>query len=223
MIVYPHGTEIRIEGWSVDGVLIALAVIIAYLLGSIPSAYIVGRIRKGTDIRETGSRNMGAMNVFYTVGFWWGLIVLMTDVGKGAAAVGIAMALGVSEIVQFIAGATTVLGHAFPIFLRFRGGKGGATCIGVLSALMPWGLLIAFGIFCVILLITRFPTLSYSISLITFPLVAWLIHDRWELVVYSVGLLLIPLVRYIPRIKEMRDKAGNWGRVIRRKSLEDRF
>ncbi len=206
-----------------DGILIALAIIIAYLLGSIPSAYIVGRLRKGTDIREMGTRNMGAMNVFYTVGFWWGLLVLVTDVGKGAAAVGIAMALGVSEVVQFIVGATAVLGHAFPVFLRFRGGKGGATCIGVLTVLMPWGLPISFGVFCVILLITRFPTLSYSVSLVSYPLVAWLIHERWVLVVYSVGLLLIPLIRYIPRIKEMRDKAGNWGRVIRRRGLKDRF
>ena len=206
-----------------DGVLITLAIIIAYLLGSIPSAYVVGRLRKGTDIREMGTRNMGAMNVFYTVGFWWGLLVLVTDVGKGAAAVGIAMALGVSEVVQFIAGATAVLGHAFPVFLQFRGGKGGATCIGVLTVLMPWGLPISFGVFCVILLITRFPTLSYSVSLVSYPLVAWLIHERWVLVVYSVGLLLIPLIRYIPRIKEMRDKAGNWGRVIRRRGLKDRF
>ncbi len=205
------------------GVLIALAIIIAYLLGSIPSAYLIGRLRKGTDIRETGSRNMGAMNVFYTVGFWWGMLVLITDVGKGAAAVGVAKALGVDEVAQFIAGATAVFGHAFPVFLRFRGGKGGATCIGILTVLMPWGLPIEIGVFCVILLITRFPTLSYSVSLITFPLVGWLIYERWVLVVYSVGLLLIPLVRYIPRIKEMRDKAGNWGRVIRRKSLKDRF
>lgn len=206
-----------------DGILIALSIIIAYLLGSIPSAYIMGRIRKGTDIRETGTRNMGAMNVFYSIGFWWGLLVLITDVGKGAAAVGIAIAFDVPEIVTFFVGATVVLGHAFPVFLRFRGGKGGATCIGVLCVLMPWGLPIAFGIFCILLLITRFPTLSYSIALIAFPFVGWLIYDRWELVVYSLGLLLIPLVRYIPRIKEMRDKAGNWGRVVRRKSLEDRF
>ena len=206
-----------------DGVLIALAIIIAYLLGSIPSAYIVGRMRKGTDIRETGSRNMGAMNVFYSVGFWWGLLVLIVDVGKGAAAMGIALALGVSEVAQFFVGATAVLGHAFPVFLRFRGGKGGATCIGVLGVLMPWGLPIAFGIFCVILLITRFPTLSYSVSLVAYPLIGWLIHDRWVLVVYSVGLLMFPLIRYIPRIREMRDKAGNWASFFRRRSLKDRL
>jgi len=207
----------------VDGFLIALAIIIAYLLGSIPTAYIVARLRKGTDIREMGTRNMGAMNVFYTVGFWWGLLVLITDVGKGAAAVGIAIAFDVPELVVFITGVTVVLGHAFPVFLRFRGGKGGATCIGVLCVLMPWGLPIAFGIFCILLLITRFPTLSYSLALITFLFVGWLIYDRWELVVYSAVLLLIPLVRYIPRIKEMRDKAGTWGRFFRRRSLEDRL
>lgn len=206
-----------------DGVLVALVIIIAYLLGSIPFAYIAGRMRKGTDIREMGTRNMGAMNVFYTVGFWWGLIVLITDVGKGAAAVGIAMAFDVPELAKFFVGATAVFGHAFPVFLRFRGGKGGATCIGVLSVLMPWGLPIAFGIFWILLLITRFPTLSYSLSLITFPFIGRLIYGRWVLVIYSVGLLLIPLIRYIPRIREMRDKAGNWGRFFRRRGLEDRL
>jgi glycerol-3-phosphate acyltransferase PlsY len=101
--------------------------------------------------------------------------------------------------------------------------KGGATCIGVLSFLMPWGLPISIGIFFVFVFITRFPTLSYSISLIAFPSAGWFIHERWELVVYSVGLLLIPLVRYIPRIREIREKAGNWGRFFRRKSLKDRL
>ena len=209
-----------------EGFFIALAIIIAYLLGSIPFAYLIGRLRKGTDIRETGTRNMGAMNVFYTVGFWWGLLVLILDVGKGAAAVGIAMALrgeGVDDVILFPVGVTAVLGHAFPVFLRFRGGKGGATCIGVLCVLMPWGLPIAFGIFCILLLITRFPTLSYSVSLLAFPFVGGLIYDRWQFAVYSVGLLLIPFIRYIPRIKEMWDKAGNWRRFFRRKSLEDRF
>jgi glycerol-3-phosphate acyltransferase PlsY len=207
----------------VDGVLIALAIVIAYLLGSIPSAYIVARLRKGSDIREVGTRNMGAMNVFYTVGFRWGVIVLVTDIGKGAAAVGIAKALDVPELVVFTAGIMAVLGHAFPVFLRFRGGKGGATCIGILCVLMPRGFPIGFGVFCILLLITRFPTLSYSLALLTFLFTGWLIYDRWELVVYTAALLLIPLVRYIPRIKEMRDKAGNWRHFFRRRSLEDRL
>ena len=206
-----------------DGILIALALVLAYLLGSVPSAYIVGRLRKGTDIREVGSRNMGAMNVFYNVGFWWGILVLAMDVGKGSAAVAVAQALGVPEIVQFLAGGAAVLGHGFPVFLRFSGGKGGATCVGILFFVMPWGIPIWFGIFGLMLLITRYPTFSYSLALLCFPFVGWLEYDRWELVVFTVVLLLIPLIRYIPRLKEMHSKAGDWGRVFRRRSLEERF
>ncbi len=75
---------------------------------------------------------MGAMNVFYKVGFVEGILVLAVDVGKGAGAVALARYLGVQEIVQLMAGMAAVLGHSFPIFLKFRGGKGGATLIGVL-------------------------------------------------------------------------------------------
>jgi len=101
-LVYPLGQKSESGGNGVEGFLVALAIIIAYLLGSIPFAYLIGRLRKGTDIRETGTRNMGAMNVFYTVGFWWGFLVLISDVGKGAAAVGVAIGLGVGEIAQFV-------------------------------------------------------------------------------------------------------------------------
>ena len=205
------------------GFTIPLALVVAYLIGAIPSAYVVGRLRKGIDIRQVGSRNMGAMNVFYNVGFGWGALVLAMDIGKGAAAMALALAMGVPEVARFAAGIVVVFGHSFPIFLRFRGGKGGATCIGVLSVAMPWGLAVGAGIFGVALLITRFPTLSYSLGLLSYPFVGWLVYDRWQLVVFSVVLLLVPFVRYLPRIGEMHAAAGNWRHVLRRRDLSDRF
>ena len=202
---------------------IAIAIIGAYLLGSIPSAYIAGRLRKGIDIREVGSRNMGAMNVFYKVGIVPGLLVLAVDIGKGAAAVALAHWLEVPLIVEFLAGATAVLGHSFPVWLKFRGGRGGAPLIGALIFLMPWGIPIGLSIFAVLLLLTRFPTLSYSIALLCFPFVAWLIYHRGDYVTFASLMLLIPLIRYIPRIKEMRAKGGSWRRVVKRRNLKDRF
>ena len=202
---------------------IAIAIIGAYLLGSIPSAYIAGRLRKGIDIREVGSRNMGAMNVFYKVGIVPGLLVLAVDIGKGAAAVALAHWLGVPLIVEFLAGATAVIGHSFPVWLNFRGGRGGAPLIGALIFLMPWGIPIGLSIFFVLLLLTRFPTLSYSIALLCFPFVAWLIYHRGDYVTFASLMLLIPLIRYIPRIKEMRAKGGSWHRVVKRRNLKDRF
>lgn len=206
-----------------DGLLIALALVAAYVIGSLPSAYIVGRARKLADIRQVGSRNMGAMNVFYSVGFWWGALVLVMDIGKGAAAVVVADALSVPEAAVFASGIVAVLGHGFPLFLGFRGGKGGATCIGVLFYLMPAGIPLAVGIFAVMLLITRYPTLSYSLALLAFPFLGRLGYGRWELAIFAVVLLLVPFIRYIPRLKEMRARAGNWCHVFRRRGLGDRL
>jgi len=166
---------------------------------------------------------MGAMNVFYQVGFVEGILVLAVDIGKGAAAVALTRWLGLPEVTQLIAGAVVVIGHGFTVFLRFRGGKGGATCIGVLAFLMPWGIPVYLAIFGVTLLLTRFPTLSYSVAFLCFPFIAWLIYQKWELVVFSVGLLLLPGIKYIPRIKEMRAKGGSWRHVFLRRGLKDRF
>ena len=205
------------------GVFIALAIICAYLIGSFPSAYIAGRLGKGIDIRQIGSRNMGAMNVFYKVGFVGGVLVLAVDIGKGAAAIALARYLGVQEIVQLLAGVAAVLGHSFPPFLNFRGGRGGATCIGILAFLMPWGIPFFLAIFGVSLLVTRYPTLSYSVAFLCFPFVAWLVYHRWELVIFSAGIILLPAIRYIPRMKEMRGKGGSWQRVFHRKGVRDRL
>ena len=201
----------------------ALAISLAYLVGSFPAAYIAGRLRKGIDIRRVGSRNMGAMNVFYKVGFVEGMLVLAVDVGKGAGAVALARYLGGQEIVQLLAGIAAVLGHSFPIFLKFRGGKGGATLIGILVYLMPQGVPIFLAIFGLGLIATRYPTLSYGVALLCFPFVAWLLYQKWELSVFSTGLVAFLLVRYIPRIREMRAKDGGWRHVFSRKGLRDRL
>ncbi len=152
---------------------IFVALASAYLLGSIPTAYIIGRLRKKTDIREVGSRNMGAMNTFYEVGFIWGIIVLAVDIGKGTASMAIASALNVPEPVYLAAGIVAVLGHAFPVFLGFRGGKGGATAIGVLAFLMrPWSYPVYAGAFFLFFALTRAATISYSLAYIRFPLMS---------------------------------------------------
>lgn len=206
---------------------ITIAMVAAYLFGSIPSAYIAGRLRKGIDIRQVGSRNMGAMNVFYNIGFISGLLVLIADIAKGTAAVALASWLLSSVdnaiIFVFFAGAVAIIGHSFPVWLKFRGGRGGAPLIGILVFLMPWGLPIALGFFLLLLLLTRFPTLSYSLALLCFPFVGWLIYHDGNYVIYSSLMLLIPFIRYIPRIKEMRTKGGSWKHVALRRNLKDRF
>jgi glycerol-3-phosphate acyltransferase PlsY len=211
-----------------DILIIILVLIAGYIIGSLPTAFIMAHLRKGVDIRDIGSRNMGAMNVFYKIGFAEGLIVLFVDMGKGALAVAIAYLLRSQFefplLIQMLMGVAVILGHAFPVFLKFRGGKGGATCIGVLAFLIPWACPFYLGIFLLLLLLTRFPTLSYGIAFITFPLVAWLIYHSSPLIIYSVIIILVPILMYIPRLKEMYSNAGgSWRRVIIRRNLKDRL
>jgi glycerol-3-phosphate acyltransferase PlsY len=201
----------------------SLALFLAYLLGSIPSAYLAGRLSKGIDIRQVGTHNMGAMNVFYQVGFLPGVLVLITDIGKGVAALALARGLGAPEVTVLLAGALAIAGHSFPVWLRFRGGKGGATLIGIFIFLMPWVLVVWVPIFGLLLLLTRFPTFSYSFTLLTTPFIAWLIYGSGVLVIYSIGMLLLPGLQYIPRLKEIRSRAGNWRHAFLRKSFKDRM
>lgn len=207
------------------------AVALSYLLGSIPSAYLAGRMSKKIDIREVGSKNMGAMNVFYSIGIWAGLAVLTVDIGKGALAVFlteeiIGVANQPTSIVPLISGVAVVLGHNFPVWLKFRGGKGGATVIGVLARLIPWATPFYLGLFLILLAITRFPTLSYSLAFVAFPVASWFFYPQSQptQLIYSIAILIIPGLLYIPRLKEMRSKGGgSWKRVFNRKSLKDRL
>jgi glycerol-3-phosphate acyltransferase PlsY len=210
-----------------------IAVVAGYLIGSLPSAFIVGKLRKGVDIRKVGSHNMGAMNTFYSVGFWWGMLVLLLDIGKGAAAAAAGWHITkladpqLAVYMQLAAGFMAVIGHNFPIFLKFKGGKGGATCIGILVYIMPWGVPVYPAIFGLVLLITKFPTLSYSVAFLGFPFVAAFLYPEHSVayIVFSLVLVLLPLIRYIPRVFEMRKGAGGggWKHVAMRKSLKDRL
>jgi len=214
---------------------IVIAIVIGYLLGSIPSAYLAGRLRKGVDIREVGSKNMGAMNVYYEVGLVEAVLVTLVDLGKGVGAILLVRWLSDIPLTsQFdfltgLTGAAAVIGHVFPAFLKFRGGKGGATAIGILIFLMPWAVPFLFIVFAIALRITRNPTFSYSLLLVVFPFVAGFIYvDRYgeplALVFYSIGLGVFLGIQYIPRLKEMHGKAGgDWRKVIRRRSLRERF
>ena len=212
---------------------IVIAIIIGYLLGSFPSAYLAGRLRKGVDIREVGSKNMGAMNVYYEVGLVEAVLVTLADLGKGIGAILLVRWLSGSPLISpfdlltGLTSAAAIIGHIFPVFLKFRGGKGGATAIGILLFLLPRAIPFLVIVFAIALLITRNPTFSYSLLLIVFPFVAWLIYFDYhgeDLIFFSIGVGVFMGIQYIPRIKEMHGKTGgDWRKVIKRRSLKDRF
>lgn len=166
---------------------IALSIVIAYLLGSIPFAYLIGRL-SGLDIRKVGDRNVGAFNVFRHAGLVAGMATLITDVGKGALAIIIAKVLSGHELVVFGAGVAAVIGHAWPVFLRFKGGRGMAVIVGVLLVLLPKEMIIAAIPGIAVLFATRH-SIWFGVALfVPFVLLCWLFNEPLSLLIYSVVL-----------------------------------
>lgn len=134
-----------------------LALLVSYMIGSLPSAVLVSHAVAGVDVRELGDGNMGARNTTRTLGWRAGIIVAILDFGKGVVAVLLARSLGGGDWIQLLAGVAAVLGHDYPLWARFKGGQGMACSLGVLFVLMLtptlWGLLV-FG--CAYLLLRNF-------------------------------------------------------------------
>mgnify|MGYP001425681608 FL=1 len=146
------------------------SLILGYLLGSIPSGWLAGRWLKGIDLRELGSGSTGATNVLRQVGKGPALVVFLIDVGKGAAAVLIARALGLGDWIQVLAGLTALAGHIWPMWLNFKGGKAVATGFGMFLGLAwPVGLA-SFGVFLLTLAIFRIVSLSSVLAAVSLPL-----------------------------------------------------
>ena len=187
-----------------------IAVILAYLLGSFPSAYIITRLATGKDIRKLGGGNAGAGNVFREIGLKTAIPVVIFDVGKGAAAVAIAtFGLGAPPLFVLLSGLAAVAGHLWSIYLKFRGGNGLATTIGVLSLMMPKELVIVLGIMIILSVITRNPILSLNIGILSLPISGWLLGKSWLDVIFPIILLLMLLLHFLPTAKAALAEAGS--------------
>lgn len=133
----------------------APAVVLSYVLGSLPTGLWLGLWLRGVDIREHGSKNIGATNTLRVLGKKLGILALLGDAGKGVAAVLLVARLSPWEYAPLVCGVAAILGHTFSLFLRFRGGKGVATSAGVFFALCPWPALVALVVFAVALFATH--------------------------------------------------------------------
>lgn len=154
-------------------------------------------MKKGVDIREVGGGNMGALNVMREIGSSIGFIVWFTDIGKGVLAILIAKWLDLSLSWVLVAGFAAVAGHNWPIFLKFRGGKGGATIMGALLALVPLEFLSGFAITAIIVVVTSNPALGLGIGLAFIPLFIWWYNGSGLLIGYAVFLALFVAARFI--------------------------
>lgn len=168
----------------------------SYLLGSIPFGYLLVRIFRGEDVRQSGSGNIGATNVSRKSPVL-GIVTLLLDALKGSAAVAVSyviadhMVAGIPALEQLALGALfAVLGHIFPVWLNFRGGKGVATGLGAFILIAPKAVLIAVGIFIVVVAISRYVSLGSIVAVAVFPFAAWIIR---QFEVPPTGLALIAL------------------------------
>jgi glycerol-3-phosphate acyltransferase PlsY len=181
-----------------------IAVVLGYLLGSIPTAYIVTRLAKGKDVRRLGGGNVGGLNVYREVGLLPAAAVVIVDLGKGAAAVAIACwLLDVSPPFVLAAALAAVVGHNWMLFLKFSGGKGMGAAIGGLFVLLPLygyplGLAFFFAVVLILFIITRNVAMSMGAGLLALPFIAWLGMHSAPFIIFSVVLGLIILAKFTP-------------------------
>ena len=195
---------------------IALILAVAYLIGSIPSGYLIVRATEGEDVREKGSGGTGATNVSRSAGKGAGILTLILDVIKGVFVVFLAGILSdglfpYADWTIAFAGVLAILGHIFPVWLRFRGGKGVATALGVFLMLEPIVVVIALVVFAITFALTRYVSLAslVAISSITIAILALTLFDPFELPNAIAALLSAGLVIFAHRANIQRLIAGS--------------
>ena len=188
-----------------------LSIVMGYLLGSIPTTYVMVKVRKGIDIREVDTGNMGAGSTIRQVGRREGLIVAAVDIGKGAGAVLIAQALDVSHLFVLAAGFAAILGHSYPFAIGFRGGQGVSTIIGIFLVLAPLPMLIVLGIMGLALLLTRHIFSMTCLAAPFLPILIWIFDHSLSLIIFSLVIIAFVLFRSRNRLKEFHLTARQKG------------
>lgn len=204
-----------------------LLLIGAYLLGSVTAAYLVARWRRGIDIRKYGSGNVGASNVLAVVSKRWSIPVTVFDISKGALTVWVAQLLGLGAAQQVTVGIITVVGHNWPVFLHFRGGRGVFTTLGVITALSP-----KLGLMMLVMPYTLAPlrqlSLGVFVALVSLPFFSWFlsqpldIEERLPLTLGFLALALIALSRRLMVLRTPLSKSMHPAQVVVNRLLFDR-
>ena len=208
--------------------LIFTNVVIAYLIGSIPTAFWVGKYFHGIDIREHGSKNAGATNTFRVLGKKSGWFVLMVDILKGVAAATLpywfqSQFIGFKDellIMQLSASFSAVFGHVFPIFAGFRGGKGVATSLGIVIGLNPLAAAICLGVFLVVFVISKYVSLGAITAAFVFPFVSYFIikNDIRIMIIFSIVLSFLVIIAHRKNISRLLKGEENKMNLLRKKA-----
>jgi glycerol-3-phosphate acyltransferase PlsY len=205
-----------------------IAVVLGYLLGSIPSAYIATRVAMGKDVRRLGGGNVGGLNVYREVGRLPAIAVAIVDLAKGTAAVAIAIwLLEVDTPFVLAAAVAAVVGHNWMVWLKFSGGKGMGAAIGGLFVLLPFydyplGLAFFFGVVLIPFIISRNVALSMGAGLLVLPFIAWLGMHSAEFVIFSIVLVVVIAIKFWPTAKPAVARARNLKAFIFDRGQRDR-
>ena len=207
-----------------------LALIFAYLIGSIPTSVWLGKYYHGIDIREHGSGNAGATNTFRIFGKKLGITVLIVDVLKGWIAVKLFYVLyesgqSVDELfnLKIRLGICALLGHVFPIYVGFKGGKGVATLLGIILAINHEAALMSIGVFLITLVISGYVSLSSIIAGVFFPLVVMVISktSQPDMVVFALMITIAVVITHQKNIERLLSKKESRVKILKRKSREE--
>lgn len=194
---------------------VAIACIVAYLLGSIPNGLVFGKLIWQVDLREHGSHNIGATNAWRTLGKGPGFLIFLLDFFKGFISVWLGSVLAGTPMTMVLAGICAIIGHSCSVFLKFKGGKGVATGLGVIVMLMPLPALIVFAVWLLIVKISGYVSLGSIIAAALVPILAWLQGYAMEYTVFGLLAAAFVIVRHKANIirllngSESKIKAGH--------------
>lgn len=200
----------------------------AYLVGSIPTAVWIGKYFYKIDVREYGSGNAGATNVFRVLGKKAGIPVLLIDILKGFVAVSIAYSsdyiVGSKQFInlQLVLGIASLVGHIFPIFASFRGGKGIASLLGIILAILPFAAFISMGIFIAVFLISSYVSLGSMSAAISFPIIVILVFKTTSpsLIIFSILIAIMVLITHQKNIERLLRREESKARLINKKKIK---
>lgn len=184
-----------------DVIKFILLLIISFILGSIPFGIIVAKA-KGVDLKKVGSGNIGATNVLRSLGKWPALLTVLGDILKGTAAVAIGRYFGLGPFYEGLVGLTAIIGHNFSLFLKFRGGKGVATSLGVLVIYAPQIALFTLVIWFVVVIFTRYSSLGALVSLGLLPINILLFDDKRKLLA-AILITILTFIRHKDNIRRL--------------------
>jgi glycerol-3-phosphate acyltransferase PlsY len=195
---------------------LGLALLASYLLGAIPTSYLAGKFFRGIDLRQHGSGNLGATNLYRTLGAKFAVPVALFDMAKGAVPVMvIAPLVSSSRYFAVLCGIMAVLGHVFSVFVRFRGGKGVATASGVMLGLTPWAVLVALAVWLIVLRLSGYVSLGSMVGAIVLPVAAWFLHPLQRDIIWIQVLVALAII-WLHRANIKRLLAGTENRFGRR-------